>query len=92
MMSGMARGVQVTFDAVDPHRLARWWAGLLGYRIEEGHALVAGLLADGVIAEVDVVRVDGQLFFADAVAASDPEGHGLRLFFQRVPEPKWSSS
>ena len=88
MKSGMARGVQVTFDAVDPHRLARWWAGLLGYRIEDGHALVAGLLANGVIVEADVVRVGWQLCFADAVAASDPEGEGLRLFFRRVPEPK----
>jgi hypothetical protein len=88
MMSEMTRGVQVTFDAVDPHRLARWWADLLGYRIEDGHNLVAGLLADGVIGEADVKRVDGQLCFADAVAASDPEGHGPRLYFQRVPESK----
>ncbi len=80
--------MQVTFDAADPHGLARWWAGRLGYRIEDGQDLVAGLLADGVIAEADVVRVEGTLFFADAVAASDPEGRGPRLFFQRVPEPK----
>lgn len=49
MRAGMARDVQVTFDAADPHRLARWWADVLGYRIEDGHAFVAGLLADGVI-------------------------------------------
>jgi hypothetical protein len=34
------------------------------------------------------VRIDGRLFLADAVAASDPMGRGPRLFFQRVPEPK----
>ncbi|MDQ2728936.1 MAG: hypothetical protein M3Y91_14000 [Actinomycetota bacterium] len=87
-MSFVARGVQVTFDAVDPHTLARWWAALLGYRVEDGHDFIAGLLADGVIVEADVVRFDGRLFFADAVGASDPEGHGPRLLFQRVPEAK----
>ncbi len=35
----MTRGVQVTFDAADPHELARWWAGLLGYQIEDAHDL-----------------------------------------------------
>ena len=85
---GMARGVQVTFDALDPHGLVRWWADLLGYRVEDGHDMVASLLADGVIGESDTVRIGGQLFFADAVAASDPEGRGPRMYFQRVDEPK----
>jgi hypothetical protein len=31
----MGRGIQVRFDAADPHRLARWWADLLRYRIED---------------------------------------------------------
>jgi hypothetical protein len=84
----MSRGVQVTFDAADPHSLGRWWAELLGYRIEDGHDFVAGLLADGVIQESDVVRIDGRLHFAEATAASDPTGTGPRLYFQRVPEPK----
>ncbi len=88
----MARGVQVTFDAADPHALASWWAALLDYRVEDGHDFIAGLLADGVIVEADVVRRDGRLFFADAVAASDPEGHGPRLFFQRVTEAKVAKS
>src|ERR1035438_9444024 len=58
------------------------------YEIEDCRALVAGLLADGVVAEPDVLRLDGRLFFADAVAASDPQAAGPRLYFQRVPEPK----
>jgi hypothetical protein len=84
----MNRGVQVTFDAADPHLLARWWADLLHYQIEDSHERVARLLADGLVTETEVIRVDGRLFLAGAVAASDPEGSGPRLFFQRVPEPK----
>jgi Glyoxalase-like domain len=82
------RMVQVTIDAQDPHKLARWWADLLGYRVEDGHEFIESLLADGVITEAEVVRVDGRLCFATVAAASDPEGHGPRLHFQRVSEPK----
>ncbi len=84
----MGHGVQVTFDAADPHKLARWWAELLRYQIVDAHDLVTRLLADGAVADTEVVRIDGRLFLADAVAASDPAGQGPRLFFQRVPEPK----
>jgi hypothetical protein len=84
----VAPGVQVTFDAADPHRLARWWADLLDYQIVDAHDLVTRLLADGAVTEEELVRIDGRLFLADAVAASDPKGVGPRLFFQRVPEPK----
>ena len=84
----MARGVQITFDAEDPHRLCRWWAALLGYEVEDGHDFVSRLLSDGVIAENQVTRREGRLYFADAVAARDSNGNGPRLYFQRVPEPK----
>jgi uncharacterized glyoxalase superfamily protein PhnB len=84
----MDRGVQVTFDAADPHRLARWWADLLHYKIVDAHDLVVRLLADGAVTEAEVRRIDGRLFLTDAVAANDPNGRGPRLFFQRVPEPK----
>jgi hypothetical protein len=84
----MATGLQVTFDAADPHKLARWWASLLGYQIEDAHDLVTRLLAAGSVRETEVVSIEGRLFLAGAVAATDPEGRGPRLFFQRVPEPK----
>ena len=42
----MAIGVQVTFDAADAHRLARFWAEALRYEKEDHSALVAQLLAD----------------------------------------------
>ena len=80
--------VQVTFDAADPHALAAWWAELVGYEVEDGHDLVAGLLENGVVGEDDVVRIDGRLRFTTAAAASDPDGVGPRFYFQKVPEPK----
>jgi predicted enzyme related to lactoylglutathione lyase len=87
-MQGMERRIQVTFDAADPHALARWWADLLGYQVQDTHDFVTKLLGDGVLTEADVMRIDGRLAFADATAANDPSGAGPRLYFQRVPEPK----
>ena len=84
----MATRFQITFDATDPHALVRWWADLLGYQVEDGHELVSKVLADGLITSTDVVEIDGRLFFADAVGASDPDGVGPRLYVQRVPERK----
>ncbi|MCU4182796.1 hypothetical protein K6U06_00345 [Acidiferrimicrobium sp. IK] len=34
----MARGLQLTFDCTDPHRLAGWWAALLGGKVEDNHS------------------------------------------------------
>ncbi len=84
----MAPTVQITFDAADPHELAAWWAGRLGYEVEEHHDFIAGLLDGGIITEADVLRIDDRLFFADAVGARDPMGIAPRFLFQRVPEPK----
>lgn len=84
----MAKRVQVTFDAADPHRLAAWWSELLGYDVEDVHDRVEPLLEQGILEEGDVVRVGDRLSFADVVAADDPAGEGPRFLFQRVPEPK----
>lgn len=84
----MARTVQITFDAADPHALVRWWADLLGYEVQDTHDAVTQLLADGVLTASDVVEIEGRRAFADGAAANDPEGKGPRLYVQRVPEPK----
>jgi hypothetical protein len=84
----MPRHVQITFDAHDPHALAAWWAERLGIDVETNSEMVEGLLAQGVITEEMVVRIDGATHFADAVAATDPTGTVPRMFFQRVPEAK----
>jgi hypothetical protein len=84
----MARKVQVTFDAAEPHSLLRWWAELLGYQVDDPHEFVTDLLAKGVLTEGDTVSIDGRLAFADAASAVDPSGSGPRFYAQRVPESK----
>ncbi len=80
--------IQVTFDAAEPHALATWWADLLGYELEHNDDMITGLLDQGIVGENDVVRHDGHLHFADAIAIGDPDAVGPRLLFQRVPEAK----
>jgi catechol 2,3-dioxygenase-like lactoylglutathione lyase family enzyme len=78
----MAREVQITFDCADPAGLAAFWAEALGYQLQDPPPGFASweqaLEAMGVPPE----RRN------DASAVVDPEGHGPRLFFQRVPEGK----
>jgi hypothetical protein len=82
----MATTVQVTFDCVDPHAMARFWAAALGYDKEEHVAFVQQLLDAGAITASDTIEVDGGVQFADVSACRDPDGNGPRLFFQKVPE------
>lgn len=78
----MARDIQITFDCGDPAGLAAFWAEALGYRLQDPpgdfESWDQALEAMGVPPE----RRN------DASAVVDPEGHGPRLFFQKVPEGK----
>jgi catechol 2,3-dioxygenase-like lactoylglutathione lyase family enzyme len=78
----MATPVQVTFDCLDPDRLARFWAALLGYELDPPppgfESWQAWLQAQGV----------PESEWNSASAVSDPDGRGPRIFFQRVPESK----
>src|SRR4051812_28972453 len=78
----MAIGVQVTFDAVQPRALGRFWAEVLGYVEQpppEGHeSWDAFLDAEGVPPDAR----------DSAYSVVDPDGVGPRLFFQKVPEGK----
>jgi catechol 2,3-dioxygenase-like lactoylglutathione lyase family enzyme len=78
----MAREFQVTFDCADPNALAGFWCEVLGYSYDAPppgfDTWDAALESFGVPPE----RRN------DASAASDPEGSGPRLFFQKVPEGK----
>ena len=86
-------GFQITFDAVDPHAQARFWAEALGYEVELHDDFIRAQLDAGVSADL-VIEIDGHLFWRTATAirppgASDEEAHrGRRLLFQAVPEPK----
>lgn len=78
----MAVPIQVTFDCVDPDRVAHFWADLLGYRLDpppEGFDSWQAWLIEQGIPESE---------WNSASAVSDPDGRGPRLFFQRVPERK----
>jgi len=84
----MAIKVQITFDAHDAYALATWWAGLLGYEMEDVGDLVAHLLEQGIVREDQVARIDGRLYFAGVATARDPDGIAPRLFVQEVSEAK----
>jgi Glyoxalase-like domain len=76
----MAMGVQVTFDAHDPQRLAEFWATALDY-VPEPPPPGFTSWAEFATAH-DIPRDQWR------AAVVDPAGHGPRLFFQPVPEGK----
>jgi hypothetical protein len=78
----MATTVQVTFDCSDPDALSKFWAALLGYGFQpppDGFDSWESWARDAGIPEEN---------WNDAAATVDIDGHGPRLFFQRVPEGK----
>ncbi len=84
--------VQVTFDCADPHAMARFWAAALAYQKEDHSELVESLLREEQIQPEDTVVEGGSRQFSDVSACRDPAGHGPRIYFQRVPEPKTSKN
>jgi catechol 2,3-dioxygenase-like lactoylglutathione lyase family enzyme len=73
--------LQVVIDCADPERVARFWAEALGYKLDWEWTDPEA---------VEFMRSNGlaESEFGSRSAASDPEGKGPRLFFQRVPEGK----
>jgi catechol 2,3-dioxygenase-like lactoylglutathione lyase family enzyme len=78
--------LQITIDCADPQQLTAFWAGALGYKIEDPPAgfnswnaywLSIGVPADELPTDVDA---------ADSIV--DPAGAGPRIWFQLVPEAK----
>ena len=78
----MAHGLQVTFDCADPDRLARFWAEVLGYKVQDPPSGFASWPA--FLTAIGVPESE----WDSASAVVDPEGKGARIFFQRVPEAK----
>jgi hypothetical protein len=78
----MATPIQLVFDAADPARLAEFWGGALGYRLQPPPT--------GFETWEDWLRAEGvpEVDWNDASAIVDPAGTGPRVFFQRVPEAK----
>jgi len=78
----MGTSFQVTFDCADPDRIARFWASILGYKLQDppqGYASWEAWLTEHNIPEEEWDR---------ASAIVDPEGAGPRIYFQKVPETK----
>ena len=78
----MATSFQVTFDCADPSRVAKFWAAALGYKIQDppdGFESWEAFLSERGVPESE---------WNSASAVVDPEGHGPRVYFQRVPEGK----
>ncbi|MFA9430990.1 VOC family protein [Egicoccus sp. AB-alg2] len=90
-------GFQITFDALDPHTQARFWAEALGYELELGDDFIRSMLERGVATQDDVVEIDGHLFWRTGAAIRHPADRDVgpyddpaprRLLFMAVPEAK----
>ncbi|GAA0903473.1 VOC family protein [Virgisporangium aurantiacum] len=82
--------VQITFDCADPGRVAGFWREVLGY-VHPGPPGVD--LAEGADPLAAWAEFLDRLGVPEdqrntRSAIEDPEGHGPRIFFQRVPEDK----
>jgi len=74
---------QLVVDCADPDRLARFWAGALGYElapVPAGFSTWSDFYRTLGVPEEELA--DG----ADRI--SDPEGHGPSIWFHRVPDAK----
>ena len=78
----MATSIQITFDAADCARQARFWAEALGYMLQPP--------PPGFDSWEDCLRGGGvpEERLKDWAAIVDPDGTGPRVYFQRVPEGK----
>ena len=86
----MSLDFQVTFDAHDPRALSLFWRDVLGYVHPGPPGVDVPEGADPLAAWDDFLESVGvpQDERNTASALEDPEGHGPRVYFQRVPEPK----
>ncbi|GAA1669888.1 VOC family protein [Glycomyces endophyticus] len=79
---------QLVIDCADPQRMVAFWAGPLGYEPEpppEGHASWRAYWAAMGVPDEELPPPDaGDV--PDSIV--DPAGHGPRIWFQQVPEPK----
>ncbi|HYP45660.1 MAG TPA: VOC family protein [Propionibacteriaceae bacterium] len=82
---------QVTFDSVDPHALADWWADALGWEVEPSdEAFIRRMIGEGYASEDDTTTHAGALVWKAGAAITHPAGltGAPRVLFQLVPEQK----
>ena len=83
-----ATPLQIVLDCADPHAQADFWAGVLGYEVEQNEGFIQQMLDAGHATDADVTRYHGTLVWKDAAAMRDPAHGRPRWYLQRVPEPK----
>jgi hypothetical protein len=74
---------QLVIDCADPDRLARFWAGALGYELTP---VPAGFATWNDFYRTLGVPEEALADGADRI--SDPDGHGPSIWFHLVPEAK----
>jgi Glyoxalase-like domain len=93
----MALGWKLVIDSANAPALADFWAAALEYEVEDPSALIEQLLAAGHLGAEAVVEHRGRKIFRGYAAIRHPDdpydptsgvGHGRRVLFQDVPEPK----
>jgi hypothetical protein len=84
----MTPKIQIAIDCADPHALVRFWAAAVDYEIEDHHDQIVEIVGAGLASDDDIIEIDGRKAWKIAAACRDREGHGPRLLFQVVPEPK----
>jgi len=84
----MSPAIQIAVDCADPHALARFWAAAVDYELEDHHDQILEIVGAGFASDDDIVEIAGRKAWRTAAACRDPQGHGPRLLFQQVPEPK----
>ena len=93
----MALHWKLVIDSQDAATVADFWAAALGYEVEDPGPLIERLLAAGQVDAAAVGEHHGRKVFRGFAAVRHPDdpfdevsgvGHGRRLLFQDVPEPK----
>jgi hypothetical protein len=90
-VTAVAYEFQVTQDSADPHALADWWAGTLGWQVEPSdEAFIRRMIAEGYAGEDDTSVHNGSLVWKEGAAIRHPDGpqRAPRVLFQLVPEEK----
>lgn len=93
----MALQWKIVVDCADAPRLAEFWAAALEHVVEDPTRLVDQLLEAGRLPAEEVREHRGRRTFRGYAAVRHPDdpfdevsgiGHGRRVLFQEVPEPK----
>jgi len=89
----MTYDFQIAVDCDDPHKLADWWAAMLGWVVEPSdEVFIKSMIAQGHATQADTTTHNGVLVWREGAAIRHPDESERRkrsrILFQLVPEPK----